>query len=239
MAKKFHFDDEDFDNQDYQEPLHIDELEKLKEPTSYDEPLYQYEEMNQDIVEDNSMAKKKKFVWKWWHYVLIGFGALFIAFMIYILLLSNNEGPVYGNRCQGIVAIPKDHIQSTVSEIKKKYSDEVKDISMEIACKQLKVDIEFKDGMDTKKAQLIAEESIQLLDSFVGKTKDTGKTYSHLFGYENKVAQYEVNLFLVSENSTDFPIYGTKHVSKDEFSYTLASVKDQESKEKAESTLKK
>ena len=29
-----------------------------------------------------------------------------------------------------------------------------------------------------------------------------------------------------------------KHVQNDEFSYTLASVKDKESKEKAESTLK-
>jgi len=69
------------------------------------------------------------------------------------------------------------------------------------------------------------------------KKKEDGKKYSSLFGYENNVAQYEVNLFLESNKSKDFPIYGTKHVQKDKFSYTLASVKDQESKEKAESTL--
>ena len=94
-----------------------------------------------------------------------------------------------------------------------------------------------KDGMETKKAKSIAEETIQILDKLVGKKKENGKKYSSLFGYENNVAQYEVNLFLESNKSKDFPIYGTKHVQKDKFSYTLASVKDQESKEKAESTL--
>lgn len=243
MAKRFHFDDEDDDIQkyDHSQTSHIDELEKLKETPSYETQEYQTETFQTyDEDENDSMAKKKKkkFVWKWWHFVLIGIIVLFVAFMVYILALSNNDGPVYGNRCQGIVSISKDKMDTTISEIKKKYS-EVESLSMEIACKQLKVDIVFKDGMSTKKAKSIAEETVKTLDKHVGMQKDDNKTYSHLFGYENNVAQFEVNLFLQSEDSKDFPIYGTKHVQNDEFSYTLASVRDQESKEKAESTLKK
>ena len=255
MAKQFHFDDEDDEIQSsgYQQSSHIDELEELKETSSHKvntnsypiEETRQYKvkdtmgyDINEYDEEDDSMKKKKKFVWKWWHYVLIGLTVLFVAFIVYIFVLSSNNGPVYGqSRCQGIMAIEKDNIQSTISDIKKKYP-EVQTLTMEIACKQLKVDILFKDGMDTKKAKSIAEETIQILDGLVGKKKDSGKKYSHLFGYENNVAQYEVNLFLESNNSKDFPIYGTKHVQKDSFSYTLASVRDEKSKEKAENTLK-
>lgn len=158
--------------------------------------------------------------------------------MLYVFVLSNNDGPVYGNRCQGISTIPQNAMDTTRTNIKKKYS-EVQDITFEIACKKLNVDILYKDGMNTKKAQSIAEEAVQMLDKAVGKQKDKGKTYSQLFGYENNVSQFEASLFLESSQSKDFPIYGTKHVSKDEFSYTLASIKDQDSKEKAESTLKK
>ena len=255
MAKQFHFDDEDDEIQSsgYQQSSHIDELEELKETSSHKvntnsysiEETRQYKvkdtmgyDINEYDEEDDSMKKKKKFIWKWWHYVLIGLTVLFVAFIVYIFVLSSNNGPVYGqSRCQGIMAIEKDNIQSTISDIKKKYP-EVQTLTMEIACKQLKVDILFKDGMDTKKAKSIAEETIQILDGLVGKKKDSGKKYSHLFGYENNVAQYEVNLFLESNNSKDFPIYGTKHVQKDSFSYTLASVRDEKSKEKAENTLK-
>ena len=249
MAKKFQFDDEEdgVQKNEYVQTSHIDELESLKENSVEKVNIESYsEEFNienviddeKDDDEDNDfMKKKKKFVWKWWHYILIGIIVLFIAFMVYIFVLSSNDGPVYGkSRCQGIVAIEKDNIQSTISYIKKKYP-EVQNVTMEIACKQLKVDIVFKDGMETKKAKSIAEETIQILDKLVGKKKEDGKKYSSLFGYENNVAQYEVNLFLESNKSKDFPIYGTKHVQKDKFSYTLASVKDQESKEKAESTL--
>lgn len=247
MAKRFRFDDEDDDIQvsDYQQPSHIDKLEELKETKTpsyemdvnpYNEELNKFDILDDDGEDDSMAKKKKKFVWKWWHYVLIGLGVLFIAFMIYIFVLSNNDGPVYGNRCQGIATISEENINSAISQVKKKYP-EVQDITMEIACKQLKVDILFKDGMSTSQAKSIAEKSVQTLDDIVGKKKEKGKTYSSLFGYENNVAQFEVDLFLESNNSKDFPIYGTKHVQKDKFSYTLSSVKDEKSKEKAESTL--
>ena len=51
------------------------------------------------------------------------------------------------------------------------------------------------------------------------------------------VTQYEVNVFMTSSDSEDFPIYGTKNIQNDEFSYTLASVRDEESAKKAQETL--
>ena len=241
MARKFQFDDEDDDQKDYQETSHIDDLENMK-ATQNDESVtdtYEYTDEYSSEEEDiQPMAKKKKkFVWKWWHYVLIVFGVLFIAFSIYIFLESRNNGPVYGDRCQGIVEISNDLRKAAIDTAKNEHS-EIQDITLEITCKQLKVDIVYKPGMKTKDAQKIAENVVQTLDKLVGKPKEDGKTYSTLFGKIDNVSQYEVNLYLTSQDSKDFPIFGTKHVQNDEFSYTLASVKDKESKEKAESTLK-
>ena len=93
--------------------------------------------------------------------------------------------------------------------------------------------------MSTKKAQTIAEKAVQTLDELVGQPKEDGKTYSQLFGTINGETQYEVDVFMVSENSEDFPMYGIKHTSKDDFSYTLASIKDKESYNAARDTLEK
>ena len=229
MAKRFHFDDEeDIEKDDYvdsQEELFQEEDDSLIEDT--------YQEDNQSMVK-----KKKKFVWKWWHYLIIFFVALVIAFSVYIFMASNNGGPVYGTRCDGLVSIPVDNIKSAEDIMKQTYS-EIQSIDMEIECRELRVDITFKDGMSTKKAQTIAEKAVQTLDELVGQPKEDGKTYSQLFGTINGETQYEVDVFMVSENSEDFPMYGIKHTSKDDFSYTLASIKDKESYNAARDTLEK
>lgn len=239
MARRFQFDDEDDNQKDYQEISHIDELEDMKVAQSDQSATYEY--TNKYSSEEEGIEpmakKKKKFVWKWWHYVLIVFGVLFIAFFIYIFLESRNNGPVYGSRCYGIVEIPNDLRKAAIDTAKNEHS-EIQSLNLEVTCKQLKVDIHFKAGMKTKDAQKIAENVVQTLDKLVGKPKEDGKTYSTLFGKIDNVSQYEVNLYLTSQDSKDFPIFGTKHVQNDDFSYTLASVRDQKSKEKAESTLK-
>lgn len=239
MAKKFQFDDEEDIQEGYQQPSHIDELEDMK-GDSFKEDTFEYQDIEDTLDEDDqpmASKKKKKFVWKWWHYVLIALIVLFIAFAVYIFTLSSNDGPVYGkNRCEGITTIAKDLQTAAIDTMKSKYS-EINSITMETTCKQLKVDIVYKENMDTKKAKKIAEEAVQTLDGLVGKTKEEGKTYSTLFGKIDNVSQYEVNLYLVSQNSEDFPIYGTKHVQKDKFSYTLASIRDKDSYNKAKETL--
>ena len=91
--------------------------------------------------------------------------------------------------------------------------------------------------MSAKKAENIAEETVQTLDDIVGREKEDGKTYSDLFGTIDEVTQYEVNVFMTSAQSDDFPIYGTKNIQNDDFSYTLASVRDEESAKRAQETL--
>ena len=81
MAKKFHFDDEDDIQDEYQPSSYLDDLENKRENVPYtaiDE---------EDDEEEEPMKKKKKgFVMKWWHYLLILFGALAVAFIIYIVV---------------------------------------------------------------------------------------------------------------------------------------------------------
>lgn len=243
MAKRFRFDDEDDIHLNDENISQSDEIENM-EKVEYVEPVV-VESLNEEDddnrfddfdEESQPMSKKKKFVWKWWHYALIVCFVLCVALGGYLFVLSRHEGPVYGNRCEGMVVISKDIKDSAVAEIEKKYP-EIKELSFQVACRQLKVYMTFEDGMNTKKAQQIAEEAVQTLDALAGYKKDEGKTYSQLFGTIDNVSQYEVNLILISQDSEDFPIYGTKHVQKDSFSYTLASIKDKDSYQKAKDTL--
>lgn len=240
MAKKFEFDD-DRDDEDIPQESHIDELESMKDSdiVEADEETYTYtghfDHFEEEDVEPMA-KKKKKFTWKWWHYLLIVLGVLFILFAVYIFLESNNDGPVYGKRCEGVVEISKDLTTAAIDSAKKEHS-EIKDLDIEIACKQVKVDIVFEDGMKTDNAKKIAEDVVLIFDKLVGKPKEEGKTYSTLFGKIDNVSQYEVNLYLKSANNEDFPIYGTKHVQNDEFAYTLASIRDQDSYDKAKESL--
>ena len=223
MAKRFHFDDEFED--DIVE-VNNSTIEKSKENT---------EKIDIEEVEEVDMAKKKKKI-KPWQIILLVFVLVDVTFLGYIFFLTNNDGPVFGNRCDGITAISSDAKDETITVMKDKYSD-ITDLTIEIVCKEVKVDITFKEGMSTKTAKKIAEETVKTLDENVGIEKDDGNTYSQLFGYIKNEAQYDCQLYLLSENSEDFPIYGTKHHSKDSFSYTYASVKDEDSKNKAEATL--
>ena len=115
--------------------------------------------------------------------------------------------------------------------------DEIESMTLSTECRQLQLDITFIAGMSTKEAQNIAEETVQTLDGIVGREKEDGQKYSDLFGTIDGVTQYEVNVFMTSSDSEDFPIYGTKNIQNDEFSYTLASVRDEESAKKAQETL--
>ena len=223
MVKKFQFDDE------------VDDLEENNvNDTITDDKIV--ENNNEGVIEDVVMTKKTKKL-KPWVIALLCIIIAGIIFVVYIFSLTNNDGPVYGSRCEGITAVNVDARNNTISTMKDKY-DEIVDLTIEITCKQIKVDITYTDNMSTKKGIKIAEEVVKTLDKEVGLPKDEGKNYSQLFGYLKNEAQYDCQLILMSKNSDDYTIYGTKHHSSDKFSYTYSSVKDEESKNKAEKTLK-
>lgn len=235
MAKKFQFDDEFDDFSDNSKNILEEDNNKNSEfgEDAFDNVF----DFNNE--EEDTMAKhknKKKLKWHWWYYLLIIILVLCLAFGIYILIKSNNNGPVYGDRCEGLVSVSKDLITSTEDTIEQKYSS-ITDLDLSIECRTLHVDIQFSEGMDTETAEEIAEETVQTLDELVGESKEEGYTYSNLFGTIDGETQYEVNVYMTSENSEDFPIYGTKSVQSDEFTYTLASVTDEESAQKALDTL--
>lgn len=245
MTKKFQFNDENVDVITENEPSSqtqqfvFDDEDVEEKAESVEQHPFQLEEENNGEVKDMTKTKtKKKFVWLWWHYVLLGLAALFVAFFMYIFIVSRNDGPVYGDsRCEGLaVAIEETTMNSVEEEMKNAYNT-ISKIDLAVECKQLKVDIYFNEKMNTKKAKDIAVDAIKRLDTKVGLAKENGKKFSSLFGVHNNVNQYEVNFYLYSDNNDDFPIFGTKHVQTDEVSFTLHSVKDKTSADKAQATL--
>lgn len=247
MTKQFQFDDENIDviteeteeQKSHTQPFVFDDEAEEESVISDEQHPLQLEEENDGEVKDMANTKtKKKFVWLWWHYVLLGLAALFIAFFMYIFIVSRNDGPVYGDsRCEGLaVAIEESTMNSIEEEMKNAYNT-ISDIDLAIECKQLKVDIYFNEKMNTKKAKEIATDAVTRLDAKVGLAKEDGKKFSSLFGVHNNVNQYEINFYLYSDNNDDFPIFGTKHVQNDEISFTLHSVKDKTSADKAQATL--
>ncbi|MCD7894202.1 MAG: hypothetical protein LUG60_10990 [Erysipelotrichaceae bacterium] len=236
MSKKFQFDDEFDDDFSDNSQKFVEEDNNIDSEFG-DDAFDNVFDFNHE--EEDTMAKrkkKKKFRWHWWYYLFIIILVLCLAFGIYIIIKSNNNGPVYGDRCEGLVSISKDLITSTENTIEEKY-DSITELDLSIECRTLHVDITFSEGMDTEEAQEIAEETVQTLDDLVGESKEEGNTYSNLFGTIDNETQYEVNVYMTSENSDDFPIYGTKSVQSDEFTYTLASVADEDSAQKALDTL--
>ncbi len=117
----------------------------------------------------NAMSKKKKkFKWKWWHYLMIVLLVLVIAFSVYIFSTSRNDGPVLGSRADGVVEIDDQFKKETVESMTNKYP-EIKKFNLTTIGKQVKMYIEFKDDMSTKKAKSIAEEAVLKLDKLVGR----------------------------------------------------------------------
>ncbi|MCD8028118.1 MAG: hypothetical protein LUF02_05565 [Erysipelotrichaceae bacterium] len=236
MSKKFQFDDEFDDDFSNNSKEYVEENSNDKSEFGDDafDNVFDFNQEEEDTM--TKRKKKKKFQWHWWYYLFIIILVLCLAFGIYIIIKSNNNGPVYGDRCEGLVSVSKDLITSTEETIEQKY-DSITDLELSIECRTLHVDIQFSEGMDAEEAKDIAEETVQTLDDLVGESKEEGNTYSNLFGTIDGETQYEVNVYMTSENSDEFPIYGTKNVQNDEFSYTTASVTDEESAQKALDTL--
>lgn len=214
--ERFHFDDEE-------EEVVIQTPKKKaeKKPTP------------KEMGIEPSKEPKKKIQTK---YIVLGIVAvLVLAFGIYLYSALKDEGPVYGDRCEGLVTVQKSVLDDTMNEAKSKYSS-IASIDIETACKQFKVDIVFNNGTSAKTAEEVSKEVVKILDSKGGQSAYEGSSYSELLNKHNGVKQYEVNFYLTGGNDTDYPIYGTKQAGKDDIGFTLSSVKDQETTNKAKAT---
>lgn len=216
MSKeRFHFDDEE------EVVIQTPKKKAEKKPTP------------KEMGIEPSKKPKKKIQTK---YIVLGIVAvLVLAFGIYLYSALKDEGPVYGDRCEGLVTVQKSVLDDTMNEAKSKYSS-IASIDIETACKQFKVDIVFNNGTSAKTAEEVSKEVVKILDSKGGQSAYEGSSYSELLNKHNGVKQYEVNFYLTGGNDTDYPIYGTKQAGKDDIGFTLSSVKDQETTNKAKAT---
>ena len=213
--ERFHFDDEE------EVVIQTPKKKAKKKPTP------------KEMGIEPSKEPKKKIQTK---YIVLGIVAvLVLAFGIYLYRALKDEGPVYGDRCEGLVTVQKSVLDDTMNEAKSKYSS-IASIDIETACKQFKVDIVFNNGTSAKTAEEVSKEVVKILDSKGGQSAYEGSSYSELLNKHNGVKQYEVNFYLTGGNDTDYPIYGTKQAGKDDIGFTLSSVKDQETTNKAKAT---
>lgn len=213
--ERFHFDDED-------ETSNSPMKEKSSKKTS---------SSGREI--ESSKKPKKKFKKIYIVFGIIAVLVLLCGFYLYTAL--KDEGPVYGDRCAGLVTVQKSVLDDTMNEAKSKH-DSIASIHIETACKQFKIDIQFNKGTSVSTAEDISKDVIKILDSKGGQASYKDSNYTELLNKHDGVKQYEVNLYLTGGNDTDYPIYGTKQAGKDDISYTLASVKDKASADKAKAT---
>lgn len=233
MAKKFYFDDEfedddlDFNEADFSNQKITNQSENKKEF-----------KIKKPKLNNSSATKEKKKLPKKLYIFLTVCAALLVAVIIYCVVVSMQKGPVYGKRCKGLVTeITESDISKAKESITSEYSDEIDSIDYEIACKQVKIDIVFTSHVDAQDAENIGEEAAIALDDAVGLDKQKNSRFSKLFGVDDDENQYEVNLYMINKDNDDFPIYGTKTAQSEDFGYTLASVKDEESRQKALDTV--
>ena len=185
MSKeRFHFDDEE------EVVIQAPKKQAEKKPTP------------KEMGIEPSKEPKKKIQTK---YVVLGIVAvLVLAFGIYLYSALRDEGPVYGDRCEGLVTVQKSVLDDTMNEAKSKYSS-IASMNIETACKQFKVDITFNNGTSAKTAEAVSKEVVKILDSKGGQAAYEGSSYSELLNKHNGVKQYEVNFYLTGGNDTDYP----------------------------------
>lgn len=155
-----------------------------------------------------------------------------ILFIVVVLLVgisvwqaSRQDGPVYGNRCDGMAAISEAAITQTVSEMKSENSD-ITDLTITINCKTLKIDMTMNEDADEDETKQACQDILLKLDEKVGLTKSNSESaYSDLFGTSNGKTQYHVD-FTIKGNGDIFPIFASKHPASDDINYTLNIARD-------------
>jgi len=172
---------------------------------------------------------KKKFKFKMIYILPISIIICGIIFVGYLWAVTRNDGAIYGDRCQGVVAVDTSKIDSVVSRYKSEDGN-IKELKVEIICRQMKIDLKVAAGISVTDAEALATNILLSIDSELGYAKASeGDTYSTLFGRINEEQQYEVDFFITNEddNSASYPSYGTKHPKNQYISFTRNETKDQ------------
>lgn len=221
--KRFVFDDE-------VNKLPEEDLQPLKtEKESIDDPK---PSSTNKSKKGKTMGKgKKKRRLKKRYVALLLLLSIVIVFVIYVFATGGNDGPVYGDRCASLIAVDKDKFTSIEDSIKA--DPNINNINIEVDCRIIKIAMNFADNISSDDAKQLAINALHTLDDTLGHPKNEGSTYSELFGTANGRGQYNVEFVLTSNGDTNFPLFGTKHPSSDEISFTGANVVDQGATDRA------
>ncbi len=222
--KQFSFDDENSQVRDPQ-----------KGPIKNTKQSFAFADNSQQKkYEKETQPPKKKLKLKKWHVTITVIALFAIIFTIVIAIMASEDGPVRGDRCEGLITIKSGVLKEAENTIQKSY-DKVESIKTEIACKTIKTDIVFKEGTHYTYAKTVSQALVKKIDSLQGLSKDKGSDYSSLFNTYKNVRQYEINFYMTCKGNADFPMYGTKVANKDGFNYSYASIKDQNTYRKVKS----
>ncbi|HAD23707.1 MAG TPA: hypothetical protein DCF47_06390 [Kandleria vitulina] len=205
-----------------------------KRQTKVNQSKFTFTEGEKRRVNRRPVHKKSKgkFNLKKWQIALIVLAVLAIGGGTLLFVAGRDDGPVYGDRCKGILSLSTSVLRETETEMKNKHSS-IENINISIQCKELRFDIKFASGTRAATAERIVKEAVKLVDQKAGKNSYSGSSYSELFNYSNKVRQFEAYIYMTCDGNSDFPIYGTKLAGKDSFSFTYASIKDESTYKKA------
>ncbi len=221
--KRFRFDDE------FEEDLQP--LKTKEEPINNieEKPVANSIDRNN---EEKSMGKgkKKRRIKKRWIALLLLF-LIIIIFIVYVFVAGGNDGPVYGDRCASLISIDEDKFTSVKDNIKADAN--INSIDIEVDCRIIKISMNFVDNITSDNAKQLATNALHTLDDALGQPKSEGSAYSELLGTANGRGQYNVEFVLTSNGDTNFPIFGTKHPSSDEISFTGANIIDESATNRA------
>lgn len=221
--KRFRFDDE------FEEDLQP--LKTKEEPINNieEKPVANSIDRNN---EEKSMGKgkKKRRIKKRWIALLLLF-LIIIIFIVYVFVAGGNDGPVYGDRCASLISIDEDKFTSVKDNIKADAN--INSIDIEVDCRIIKISMNFVDNITSDNAKQLATNALHTLDDALGQPKSEGSVYSELLGTANGRGQYNVEFVLTSNGDTNFPIFGTKHPSSDEISFTGANIIDESATNRA------
>lgn len=175
---------------------------------------------------------------KKWQIVLVIIFAAVVAFTGTMVYMAREDGPVYGDRCEGLLTIKQSALKSTESTIKKRNSKIIDTINISIQCKELKFDIAFKHNATEAQGKKVCYDAVKLLDKTVGAKSYKGSKYSALLNKYNGVKQFECDFYLTCPKGSSWPIYGTKMAGSDKFNFSDAKIKNKTSYNKAQKTTK-
>lgn len=175
---------------------------------------------------------------KKWQIVLVIIFAAVLAFTVSMVYMAREDGPVYGDRCEGLLTVKQSALKSTASTIKKRNSKIIDTINISIQCKELKFDIAFKHNATEAQGKKVCYDAVKLLDKTVGAKSYKGSKYSALLNKYNGVKQFECDFYLTCPKGDSWPIYGTKMAGSDKFNFSDAKIKNRTSYNKAQKTTK-